>query len=302
MRVQMGYFENVKSANTIIVSGDEDGLQGLASVLRTLEDANARPVELHLLPFAEVHGDVELTAYPVDREMGVRRLDSALCFHWHHSAEGWLESAEKIEAVARGSGGHCYLGATPAGDAVVMVSKGEYDESWWERQGVTMKPFGHQAAILCCGYSMGYYKEADIEHWAERQINALNEPPLPLIELATVRGMYPIDVMNLLRSLSGAFPPSLIAEAQIGFLGLLYHSKKIPLKRAIGGLFAMVHDEDVTDDQRSMIYGLDDMYDLAIAGTYGTVGQVEAEFRSFVQPYVEKLNAQEIEMLGVVTG
>jgi len=135
MRVQMGYFENFKSANTILVSGDKDGLQGLAVVLRTLEDPNARPVELHLLPFAEVHGDVELTARPVDREMGVRRLGPALCFHWHHSAEGWLESAEKIEVVARGSGGHCHLGATPAEHADVMVSKGEYDESWWERYG-----------------------------------------------------------------------------------------------------------------------------------------------------------------------
>ena len=77
MRVQMGYFENFKSANIILVSGDEDGLQRLAGVLRTLEDANARPLELHLLPFAEVHGDVELTARPVDREMGVCRLGSA---------------------------------------------------------------------------------------------------------------------------------------------------------------------------------------------------------------------------------
>lgn len=131
----MGYFENFKSANTILVSGDEEGLQRLAGVLRRLEDTNAQPVELHLLPFAEVHGDVELTARPVDRELGVRRSGMASRFDWHHSAEGWLESAEKIEVVAGGSGGHCYLGATPAGDAVVVVSKDEYDEAWWERQG-----------------------------------------------------------------------------------------------------------------------------------------------------------------------
>ncbi len=150
-----------------------------------------------------------------------------------------------------------------------------------------MGPVGHQAAVLCCGYSMGYYNEADIEHWAERQIDALDEPPLPLIELTTVRGMYPIDVMNLLRSLSSAFPPSVTIEAQIGFLGLLYDSKKVSLKKAIGGLLAMVHDKGVTGDQCTTIYGLDDVFDLAIAGTYGTVGQVESEFRSFVWPYVE---------------
>ena len=39
-----------------------------------------------------------------------------------------VESAEKIEVVARGSEGHRDLGEMPSGDAVVMVSKGEYDE------------------------------------------------------------------------------------------------------------------------------------------------------------------------------
>jgi len=160
-----------------------------------------------------------------------------------------------------------------------------------------MEPLGRQASILCCGYGMGYYKEADVEHWAERQIDALDQPPLPLIELATVRGMYPIDVMNLLRSLSGESQPNVIVEAQIGFLGLLYYTKKIPLKRAIGGLFVMVHDKGVTDDQCATIYGLDDMYDLAIAGTYGTVGEVEAEFCSFVRSYMDRLTAEGIEMV-----
>ena len=40
-----------------------------------------------------------------------------------------------------------------------------------------------QAAMLCSGYRVGYFTDADIERWAERQINALDEPPLPLIEV-----------------------------------------------------------------------------------------------------------------------
>jgi len=104
--------------------------------------------------------------------------------------------------------------------------------------------------------------------------------------------------MNLLRSLGGTLSPSLTIEMQIGFLGLLYDAKRIALEKAIHGLFALVHDQGVTDDQRSMIYWLDDGHDLAIAGTYGTVSQVEAEFRSFVRPYADTLKAQEAEILG----
>lgn len=131
--VRLGYFENFKGTDTILLCGDGEGLQRLAKHLRTLEDANADPVNLHLLPFVQVHGGIELTAYPVDRELGIRRTGLGSRFAWHHSQEGWLESAEKIEAVVRGGGGHGYLGETPAGDAVVVVSKGEYDEDWWER-------------------------------------------------------------------------------------------------------------------------------------------------------------------------
>ena len=133
MHVRMGYFENFKGADTILVCGDGDGLQRLADVLRTLEDVNAAPVDLHLLPFVQVDRGVELTAHPVDRDLGVRRTGSASCFTWHHSQEGWLESAEKIEVVAWSGEGHCDLRAILAGDAVVVVSKGEYDEAWWER-------------------------------------------------------------------------------------------------------------------------------------------------------------------------
>lgn len=132
MRLHIGYFENFKEANTILVSGDGATLQELADVLQLLEGTNAEPVNLHLLPFVQVHGGVSLTAYPVDQELGVRRTGSALCFVWHHSQEGWLESADQIEVIARGKGGHCYLGTTAAGDAIVMVSKGEYDKKWWE--------------------------------------------------------------------------------------------------------------------------------------------------------------------------
>ncbi|MHB1034042.1 MAG: hypothetical protein ACYC35_11625 [Pirellulales bacterium] len=138
MYVRIGYFEDFKGTDTILVCGDEEGLQVLANRLLVLEDASAEPVNLHLLPFVEVCGPVRLTAHPVDRELGVRRVGSS--FAWHHSEEGWLESAERIDVVARGLGGHCYLGETPAADAVVMVSKGEYEERWWGRYGGNLGP------------------------------------------------------------------------------------------------------------------------------------------------------------------
>jgi hypothetical protein len=127
VHARMGFFQDFKESNTLC--GDEEGLQRLADHLRPFEGPIAKPLNLHLLPFVQVQGGVSLTARPVDRELGVRQT-GPFSFDWLHSQEGWLESAEKIAAVARGSGGHCYLGEAMAGDAVVMVSKGKYDEGW----------------------------------------------------------------------------------------------------------------------------------------------------------------------------
>jgi hypothetical protein len=114
MCVRMGYVDDFPGANTILLCGDDEGLLALANQLGPLEDRDTQPVNLHSLPFVQVYGGVSLVAHPVDRELGIRRIGLSPTFAWHHSEEGWLESAEKIEVVAR-RGGHCYLGAILGG-------------------------------------------------------------------------------------------------------------------------------------------------------------------------------------------
>jgi hypothetical protein len=155
-----------------------------------------------------------------------------------------------------------------------------------------------QASILCSGYRVGYFTDADIEAWAVQQLDGYDKPPMTIFDLAMLRGMHPIDVMKLLRSLASELPPSLAVETQIGVLGVLFDAKRITLEKAIRGLFALVHDDGMTKDQQSMIYWLDDGYDLAVAGTYGSISQVESEFRSFVEPHAYRLKALEITMFG----
>jgi hypothetical protein len=108
----------------------------VARVSRGLENPEESPVPLHRLPFVVAHGGIELTAHPVGRELGVRRAERVSCrFDWYHSEEGWLEAAEKIEAVAAGGGGHCWLECIGVEDVVVMASANEYGRAWWLEHG-----------------------------------------------------------------------------------------------------------------------------------------------------------------------
>jgi len=148
-----------------------------------------------------------------------------------------------------------------------------------------------EADILRCGYDVGYFDKAHIEGWADRQIEACDSPPTELLDLSMIRDTHPIDVMNLLRSI-GSPDSSTSIETQIGFLGLLLAERKISTQLAIRGLFALVHEPGITQEQQSQIYYLDDGYDLAIAGTYGTMGHLERELRDFVSPYSNRLAEQ----------
>lgn len=135
--LRIGYFAQFvgEEINGILVSGDATGLRVFASSLRTLERPGAQPVRIHQLPGVLLYTPLELVALPVGEELGVRLREDPgdiLRFDWSHSEEGWLEAAEKIEVVATSAGGHNYLGETPAADAVIVVSLGEYPPDWWK--------------------------------------------------------------------------------------------------------------------------------------------------------------------------
>ena len=148
-----------------------------------------------------------------------------------------------------------------------------------------------EADVLRCGYDVGYFDKSDIVAWADRQIVACDTPADALLDLSMCLDTHPLDVMNQLRLL-GANDPATCLETQFGFLGLVFQSERLSLQLAIRGLWTLVHENGITDDQRIMIYHLDDGCDLAVAGTYGTLADTEHEFVEFIAPYAEQLRVQ----------
>ena len=155
-----------------------------------------------------------------------------------------------------------------------------------------------QATILCGGYEVGYYTTVDIERWAMQQIDASEQPSLAVIDLANLRDTNPIDVIGLLRSCAGTLSPSLTIETQIGIFGLLYDAKRISLEKAVEKVCSLVYEEGVTQDQQRSMSWLGEFHYVAANEMYGTLAQVEAEFRSFVQPYADLFRAHDIAMFG----
>ena len=157
-----------------------------------------------------------------------------------------------------------------------------------------------EADVLRCGYDVGFFGKTDIANWADRQIEAIENPSTALLDLSMIRHTHPLDVMNLLRSL-GPTDPAKTIETQIGFIGLLLAGQRITTELAIRGLWALIHEPGITEEQQSQIYFLDDGYDLAVAGTYGTINDIECELREFVTPYSERLANQYPHLVPSIT-
>jgi hypothetical protein len=132
----MGYFVHFLNSDVILIDGDAEALEALANLLRGLEFENAAPIRLDDVSFATAFGGLELTAFPISNESGIRRVDTVQPhFSWHHSTDGWFEASEKIDQVAEsGRDCHNWLESIGPEDARVMVSTGEYDFSWWQAQ------------------------------------------------------------------------------------------------------------------------------------------------------------------------
>jgi hypothetical protein len=156
------------------------------------------------------------------------------------------------------------------------------------------------AALLHCGFRLGYFSRQDIEHWADRQIEEQGQPSLELIELAILRGKHDMDVLALLSQASAALGPRLWIELTIGMVGRLYRAGGASLESSVRGLFSLVldnRDNALTNEEMGTIYWLDDAYDLAVRGTYGTVEDVEKEFLTFTEPYLTIVRDAESHMV-----
>jgi hypothetical protein len=132
-KVRLGYFEDFKSSDTLLMEADDEGLIQLATLFRSLAAGEPESVQIHALAFVETHRGLRLTAHSGPRDRGPN-LHATSEFQWWLTTLSWEEAAEKVEALVHGIPAHQYLEVSHA-HVVVQVSKDEYGDEWWARHG-----------------------------------------------------------------------------------------------------------------------------------------------------------------------
>jgi hypothetical protein len=69
--IHLGYFEDFKSSNTVLIEGDQEGFRLLEQALRLLAKGEMESLIIHELPFAKAHKGVKLFAFRTSRDFGV---------------------------------------------------------------------------------------------------------------------------------------------------------------------------------------------------------------------------------------
>ena len=127
--IRVGFFEGFKSANTLLIDVDGDGLRAPIAWLQTAAFSGRR-IALDDCPGAVVQSglSVALSRAPIHRGL-VRTAETE--FVWQRSEEGWADVIDKLAAMESGAC-HQYLEG-PTHNVQIMASIGEYGDSWWRR-------------------------------------------------------------------------------------------------------------------------------------------------------------------------
>jgi hypothetical protein len=125
--VRVGYFEDFKGSNTLLLDGDVEGLDELARSLNALAVGEREVVAVHSLSPVSAQHQVELHAHRSERDVGLSRTANG--FQWRRSSDGWAAVVEQILAVKHQGRCHQYLDG-PSDEVQVMVSSGEYGDPW----------------------------------------------------------------------------------------------------------------------------------------------------------------------------
>ncbi len=138
------------------------------------------------------------------------------------------------------------------------------------------------APELSIGFALGLYTRDDISDWVTLQLPHHEPLPAALLDLTTLAGKHDVEIEHHLRDLAGAGAnpdPKTHATLTLRTLARMLRRDRITARDAIGQ--ATRHAEAISFDLYGETIGLEDAYDTAVAGIYGSVDDARRDIEQF---------------------
>ena len=132
--IRIGFFENFKGENSVLISVDIHGLLELEKIFLKLSK-NLTDFNFDKLKLLDNKYRINLKAFSDNENIGLLKT-SHENYEWRVTKEKWGEFREKLTSMYRlGSGGHHYLDSDSKAndDLQVILSWDEYDIDFWNK-------------------------------------------------------------------------------------------------------------------------------------------------------------------------
>jgi hypothetical protein len=129
--LKLGYFEDFKGSDSVLMATSSEGVRSLIQRLRLFAISGDNELPLHQLAWVAPGHEVELYAVRSPRPSGVssRGRFDLLC-----SSSALEDISAKLSSLATRAPGHQYFTLLDS-EAQLIVSVGEYDGSFWSTDG-----------------------------------------------------------------------------------------------------------------------------------------------------------------------
>jgi hypothetical protein len=147
------------------------------------------------------------------------------------------------------------------------------------------KDFLELLEVFSIALTNGLLDRDEVIKWADSIITKDSEPDFFIIELSLCGHKSLNDIISILNECIGQEKTQVSGRVILGFMYQQYIAGKITLRKVVGAMNWIVWEADLTDEEKSFLYGLEDNYECAEGGIYGTIEKVEKETLRFLEIY-----------------
>ena len=127
MSLHLGLFQRFKGTDTLLMSGTSADISDLSARIGEFAASDAAILPIHDMARVSAHNSAELFASRTPHSQ-------ATGYVWLCSPDLVPAIQGKLQALASSGPGHQYFDLLDS-SVQLMVSVGEYGESWWSRHG-----------------------------------------------------------------------------------------------------------------------------------------------------------------------
>ena len=153
----------------------------------------------------------------------------------------------------------------------------------WPGELMPLSDVKEQAEALRVGLLAGYVTPTEVVAWADGLIAADGLPEPELIEVSLGGGKPVDELARALNEIRGEVRRPLLARAILGQMAAAVRRDAATGRAAARQLYQMWLDDLVpSPEARTQMIRLDDAFNLAESGTWGTLDKVQAELVEFL--------------------